>query len=90
MSLTIEYKTNPSQTEWSTMTIDFDCFSSIWDRDCIYSEIMEYVFTNVDDEDYEENCSVKDMDKYIQIVQSHFNDDDSMDEDLMFERDLFF
>lgn len=86
MSLTIEYKTNPSQTEWSTMTIDFDCFSSIWDRDSIYSEIMEYVFTNVDDDDYEENCSVKDMDKYIQIVQSHFNDDDPMDEDLMFER----
>lgn len=97
MSFPIEFKTHPSQTEWSSMDLDFDYFSSDWDKDTIYSVIMEYVFTDIssDDEDYEENCSVKDMEKYVYIVQSHFKDislleSESKYEALMMERGSFF
>ena len=97
MTLTIEFKTHPSQTEWSSMELDFDYFSSEWDDGTIYSTIMEYVFTNITsyDEDYEENCSVKDMDQYVYIVKSHFKDISFLEsqsnyEDIMMEHDSFF
>lgn len=75
MSFTIEYKTNPDEKDWSTMTLKFDFFHKNWDEDRIFSEIMEYVYTDPrtdDDEDYEENCEVKDMKSYINKVNVHF------------------
>ena len=75
MSFTIEYKTNPAEKDWSTMNLKFDFFNKNWDEEQIFSEIMEYVYTDSrtdDDEDYEENFEVKDMKSYINKVNVHF------------------
>lgn len=84
MTIAIEYKVKPSQKKWDTMHIPFEYFNSDWDDEQISSEIMEYVYTDIrldDDEDYEENCSVTDMTRYVQIVQSHFGKQNQLNDD---------
>lgn len=75
MSFNIEYKTNKDQVEWSVMSLKFSYFNSLWDEEQLAMEIMEYVYTESpeDDEEYEENCSLKDKEIYIQKIQNHFN-----------------
>lgn len=75
MSFTIEYKTNPSEKDWSKMTLEFSYFNKNLDDEQISMEIMEYVYTDPktdDDEDYESNCYVKDMKSYINKVKVNF------------------
>lgn len=75
MSFNIEYKTSKEQSEWSVMSLKFSYFNSLWDEEQIAMEIMEYVYTEVpeDDEEYEENCAIKDKELYIKKIQNHFN-----------------
>ncbi len=78
----VEYKVNSTQENWETMCIFFKYFNSNWDEDRIWSEILEYLYTDEcfdDDEDYEENCIVKDMPSYVKKVQNHFKKEEKLD-----------
>lgn len=71
----VEYKVNSTQENWDTMCIYFKYFNDSWDEDRIWSEILEYIYTDNrfdDDEDYETNCTVKDMPTYVKKVKNYF------------------
>lgn len=75
MSFKIEYKTNKEQSDFKTMELKFNWFSPQWDDEQILMEIMEYVYIEIPlgVPDYELNCTLKEMNLYIQKVKSHFN-----------------
>lgn len=74
----VEYKTNPEQTEWSSITINPANFRKNWDDDMIEDEIREYVYTDDrfdDDEYYENNCVIKNLSLYVTKVKNYFTNE---------------
>lgn len=83
MTFKIEYKTNKEQLNFKTMDLKFNWFSPQWDDEQILMEIMEYVYTNVPSgtQDYDLNCSLKNMQSYINTVKKHFKKEEQLDKE---------
>jgi hypothetical protein len=78
----VEYKVNSNQKNWDTMCISFQYFNSNWDEDRIWTEILEYLYTDNrfdDDDDYETNCIVKDMPNYVNKVKNYLKKEEELD-----------
>lgn len=83
MSFKIEYKINQQQLSFDTMELQFEWFQPHWDEEQILMEIMEYVYTNIPSgtQDYDLNCSLKNMQYYINTVKKHFKKEEQLDKE---------